>query len=113
MVSRRRSRSAHRPPSETSISVIVHPQFEPRLAALGIDMVRANLTVAREFLDSWRSLIRDQQNAILDALETQIAEAAPTEVLRARTPTLIGSDSGAVAFDAHWRNRRGSLDAFE
>jgi hypothetical protein len=89
------------------------PPFIEQMSMLGVQMMQANLAAARSVFDAWRSMVRQQQDALVDALDTQVREAVPLDQ-GGLTPTLAKPDDETYVapHDAHERNRHGALDAF-
>jgi hypothetical protein len=92
---------------------LIHPPLNSKMALFGVQMMHANLAAARTVFDAWRTLVRMQQDALLDAFDTQVHEAVPTDE---GDDTTVGAKANGKAYtaphDAHGKDRHGALDAF-
>ncbi|MEJ0023963.1 MAG: hypothetical protein WDN76_11405 [Alphaproteobacteria bacterium] len=111
MSNRKRSRAAAA--ADAAPGQLIQPPFNANMALLGVQMLHANLAAARTVFDVWRDAIRIQQDALLDAFDTQLHETAPVNYTEeAPMPAKADSAVRAAPHDAHGKGRRGALDAF-
>jgi hypothetical protein len=99
--------------SAPELDVLSPPPSIAQMSLFGVQMMHANLTAARAFFDAWRSMVRAQQDTLLDAFDTQIHEAVPAdESADAPAVAAANSQTYVAPHDAQGLNRHGALDAF-
>jgi hypothetical protein len=105
MANRKRSREAATATLEVDLAQLTQPPFNAKMALFGVQMMHANLAAARTVFDAWRTMVRTQQDAVLDALNTQVHEVVATDE---GDEVAVGKKAnGAALAVAH-----GALDAF-
>lgn len=91
---------------------VSQPPFNMQMALLGVQMVHANLAAVRSVFDAWRTMVRAQQDVVLDALDTQVHEAVSTEGAEPAAEASANSDLYPAPHDVHAGSRNRRLDAF-